>query len=377
MSAVKFVNNAAPFTSSSTTIMESLNMDFLGPFPDKGYVLVIIDKFSRWVELYATDDATSKSAADSLLNHFGRYGAPRLIQSDNGPHFVADLIKEFIKMVGTEQFLILAYSKEENATVERSNKEINRHLRVLLFDRNTINDYRTCLPLAQRIINSSVSVRTKFAPSELVYGKALDLDRGIFVPQEERLLIDIPVNDYVKKLITLQDRLLSLAKSNLESSDAQHIAANSLTRTEYEIGSYVLVRYVDDKPPTRTNTLWKGPMRVVSYKEQHYILMDLVTNKEKKFHVNRLKPFLFDPLLVNPLDIARRDYGEFIVHKILSHEGNIKRRTTLMFRVHWLGYDDVEDHTSESYSKLRDVGVLHESLANNNMKSLIPKKFRI
>ena len=78
MSAVKVINNAAPFTSSSYTIMESLNMDFLGPFPHKGCVLLIIDKFSCWVELYATDDATSMSAAECLLNHFDRYGAPRL-----------------------------------------------------------------------------------------------------------------------------------------------------------------------------------------------------------------------------------------------------------------------------------------------------------
>ena len=79
MSASKVTNNAAPFTSSSYSIMESLNIDFIGPFPDKGYVLTIIDKFSRWVELYATDDATARSAAECLLNHFGRYGSPKLL----------------------------------------------------------------------------------------------------------------------------------------------------------------------------------------------------------------------------------------------------------------------------------------------------------
>ena len=105
-------------------------------------------------------------------------------------------------MVGTEQFLTLAYSKEENAIVERMNKEDNRHLRALLFDCSTINEYKTCLPLAQRIINSSVSVRTEFAVSDLLYGKALDLDRGIFVPEKGRLLTSIPVNEYLNKLIT-------------------------------------------------------------------------------------------------------------------------------------------------------------------------------
>jgi hypothetical protein len=32
--------------------MEALNIDIIGPFPDKGYVMSIIDTFTRWVELY-------------------------------------------------------------------------------------------------------------------------------------------------------------------------------------------------------------------------------------------------------------------------------------------------------------------------------------
>jgi hypothetical protein len=56
--------------------MEYLNMDFIGPFPDKGYIFVITDIFTRWVELYHSTDATAKSAAEHLLQHFGRFGAP-------------------------------------------------------------------------------------------------------------------------------------------------------------------------------------------------------------------------------------------------------------------------------------------------------------
>ena len=375
ISASKFLNNASPFTTSSSNIMECINMDFLGPFHDGGYVLTVIDKFSRWVELYATDDATALSTAECLLNHFGRYGAPAFLQSDNGPHFIADVIKEFISMVGTEQFLTTAYSKEENAIVERMNKEVNRHLRALLFDRSTIDEYRTCLPLVMRIINSSVSVRTGFAASELLYGKALDLDRGIFVPVEERLPNQVPVSDYVRKLITLQNRLLEIAKSNLESSDAQHMRKNSKCRTEYADESYVLVRY-SRGPPSRVHTLWRGPLRVVSSKQQHYTLYDLVVQKEKLFHVSNLKPFLFDPLKVDPLDIARRDYSEFFVDKIISHRGHTNRRADVQFLVRWLGYEE-EDDTWEPYSFLRQVSQLHVYLTANRLTKLIPKEFRV
>ena len=63
-------------TTSTYTPMECLNIDFIGPFPDQGYILVIVDTFTRWVELDRTTDATSLSAAECLLKHFGRFGAP-------------------------------------------------------------------------------------------------------------------------------------------------------------------------------------------------------------------------------------------------------------------------------------------------------------
>ena len=65
------------------------------------------------------------------------------------------MIKEFLALAGIEQCLTLAYSKEENAIVERFNKEINRHLRALTFDNISLGDCRTSLPFVQRILNSN------------------------------------------------------------------------------------------------------------------------------------------------------------------------------------------------------------------------------
>jgi Integrase core domain len=78
--------HAHGFSISTYTPMECLNIDFIGPFPDGGYVLVIIDTFTRWVELFPTKDASALSAATCLFQHFGRFGAPLQLRSDNGPH---------------------------------------------------------------------------------------------------------------------------------------------------------------------------------------------------------------------------------------------------------------------------------------------------
>ena len=81
--------------------------------------------------IYDTTDATALSAAECLLKHFGRFGAPHQLRSDNGPHFIADVFREYLHLIGVSHTLTLVYSKQENAIGERYNKEINRHLRAL------------------------------------------------------------------------------------------------------------------------------------------------------------------------------------------------------------------------------------------------------
>ena len=43
ISQIKRQIHASPFTTSSYTPMEVINMDYIGPYPDGGYVLVLLD----------------------------------------------------------------------------------------------------------------------------------------------------------------------------------------------------------------------------------------------------------------------------------------------------------------------------------------------
>jgi hypothetical protein len=117
--------DALGFTTLTYTPSECLNIDISGPFTDDGYVSVIVDTFTRWVELYQTLNATALSAAHSV----------DLALRSN---FVL-IIRECLLLIGTQDCLTLAYPKEENAPVERMNKEINRHLRVLTFENTSPN----------------------------------------------------------------------------------------------------------------------------------------------------------------------------------------------------------------------------------------------
>ena len=59
---------------------------------------------------------------------------PEVVNTDRDTAFHNELIAELLWVAGSEQSLTTAYSKEENAIVERPNKEVLRHLNALLFD---------------------------------------------------------------------------------------------------------------------------------------------------------------------------------------------------------------------------------------------------
>ena len=52
-----------------------------------------------------------------------------------------------------------------------------------------------------------------------------------------------------------------------------------------------------------------------------------------------MKPFILNADLVDPVDVARRDYMEFFIENVISYRGNLKRKTEPEFQVKWLDYD--------------------------------------
>ncbi|CAF1158517.1 unnamed protein product, partial [Adineta ricciae] len=111
---------------------QTIGIDIMGPFPatfrQKRYLLVIVDYFTRWVELFPLRSTTSKDIADILTNEiFSRYGLPKHIVSDNGPQFVSNLFQNFCETLGIQQNLTANYHPQSNMT-----ERVNRTLKPLI-----------------------------------------------------------------------------------------------------------------------------------------------------------------------------------------------------------------------------------------------------
>ncbi len=139
--------------------------------------------------------------------------------------------------------------------------------------------------------------------------------------------------------ISRQHMLLIAAQENQHRSDQHHLVENDAEITEYPINSYVLYT----PPMGRSNKLLpkhRGPYQVIGHEQSIYIIEDLIRGKTIKTHIHNLRPFVFDPLRINPTDVAQQNEQEFVVDEIIGHRGDHHKRSTMEFLVRWNGYDE-------------------------------------
>lgn len=378
-SDTKVSTKVPPFTRASYEPMEVLNIDTIGPLPEdeskNKYILVVVDCFSRWVELFGVPDTSALSAAKVLIQHCGRFGIPAMIRSDRGSQFVNELIEQLMELFGTEHELTTAYSKEENAIVERANKEVMRHLRAIVFDDRVYNKWSSDqIPLVMRILNSEQKSRTGVSPAEILFGNTVDLGRYLLYRPSEASNPDRNLHEHMELMLQRQQTLIEVAQQTQRDFDTHHMSEFDPEFTDYPIHSYVLWDHPEGRR-SKVHSKHRGPFQVVERKEDSYTIQDLVNGKTYTTHISNLRPYKYDADTHNPVEVAQHNSQEFVIEAILEHQGSRERRGTMSFKVRWFGYGP-EDDTWEPYAHLRDTEQLHTYLRANRMTSLIPKKFR-
>ena len=64
------------------------------------YILVIIDAFTRYVELYPTKDVSAEAVTDALWRHSSRFGTPLKIMMDYANQFMNKTLEGFATLSG-------------------------------------------------------------------------------------------------------------------------------------------------------------------------------------------------------------------------------------------------------------------------------------
>ena len=81
--------------------------------------LLIVDSHSKWMEVFPMTSTTAKCTINVIQCLFARYGFPREVVTDNGPQFIADEFKSFLKARGIKHTLCPPYHPSSNGLAER------------------------------------------------------------------------------------------------------------------------------------------------------------------------------------------------------------------------------------------------------------------
>ncbi|XP_062557197.1 uncharacterized protein K02A2.6-like [Armigeres subalbatus] len=147
---------------------EDIAIDFIGPLPEGQYLLVLVDCYSRFLEICEMSCIDCAEAIGRLREVFGRFGVPSLLKADNGPQFASEEFKTFCREYGIQLVNTIPYWPQMNGQVERQNRSILKRLRIA---QELGKDWRKELSEFILVYHSTNHATTGESPSKLMFGR--------------------------------------------------------------------------------------------------------------------------------------------------------------------------------------------------------------
>ena len=149
---------------------QELQLDFAGPLindkKEKIYILVAIDRFSKFPSVMLTKTTSAKKIVKFLRSYIRNHGIPESIRTDHGSGFNSEVVKEFCKSRGKKHILTAVGDHRSCGLVERSIQTIKRKLGTETLDPNFKNLKSTLQQFIDNIRKTKHST-LKLSPFEL------------------------------------------------------------------------------------------------------------------------------------------------------------------------------------------------------------------
>jgi transposase InsO family protein len=137
------------------------------------YCLLLVDVFTGFLILRPLKDNTAVVTARALFEIFSIIGIPRILQSDNGDSFSADLIHALTHSLGIHHRFIAAYNPRADGKVERIVRTVKSTIMKLMRGANIF--WPLHLPYVQYAYNDKIHTLTGSSPFALMFGRSPNL----------------------------------------------------------------------------------------------------------------------------------------------------------------------------------------------------------
>lgn len=124
-----------------------------------------------------------------------------------------------------------------------------------------------------------------------------------------------------------QERLIAKAREIQDKEDERYLKNSPETPTEFQVGTRVLARYVNEKRPNKLASMWEGPLEITERNGNNYKCTHLASGKESRYDVERLREYVEDEN-TRAVEVATYDNQEDVV-KEMSRTWKFLKHTSM------------------------------------------------
>ena len=249
------------------------------------HLLVVMDHFTKWCEVFPTTDQTAQTVAEILVSRvFSRFGPPAVLHSDQGRNFESTLMKEICNLMGIHKSRTTAYHPQCDGLVERQNRTFQDMLSVFVSQNR--DDLDLWVDIAVYAYNTSSHESTGYSPYELVSGRVartpIEMDLGI---PHKYLARQTEYSETVRQHL---HSVQTLARERLEHSRINQKATGPSPATYQPLAGGQSV-WLGRPKNWKFGKRWVGPYKIQAKTGVNYMIRSK-EGKDTIVHHNNVQP---------------------------------------------------------------------------------------
>ena len=266
-------------------------LDLMGPYPpskNKTFVIVIIDLYTRYLELGALPNSKSETIARFFMERTVlRHGSPAKILTDNAQYFNSNFLEELVNILTLKHLRTTNYRPQTNGSAERVCKSVTDMIKCYISTDQ--RDWSKFINFLAYSHNTARNDSTGQTPYFMLY------NRNPRTPLDVAMNLDVQFIENKRDLEHIYDAKNLIKLSILDAKYSQKATYDMRRKAhEFKVGEKVLV-FTPFKQMGQSRKLEKnylGP-KIITRRlgPVNYLVEDLITSKVDNVHVDRMKRY--------------------------------------------------------------------------------------
>jgi hypothetical protein len=191
------------------------------------YILVIVDNFTKYVQLYGLKRATTRATLNRLEQYSRELGKPEAILTDNGTQFTASKWTDGLKILEIKPKFTAILNPCTNLA-ERTNRQLGNLFRVFVRERHS--SWAKYLKVIECCLNQTFHDTISSTPFEAQFGKKPDREWTKYINKE--IVTDQPI-------VTSQQIHLRIKQKRERQAEKLNRSRNLV---EFKLGDLVMIK---------------------------------------------------------------------------------------------------------------------------------------